>query len=90
MTPNRTRWCELLVGLERVKILDVVRHPDRLVVIVESTERTMGCSTCGVRVRIKDRDRVELADLPAFGCPVTLVWSKRRWRYGDPDCPARS
>jgi transposase len=85
MTPDRTRWCELLVGLERVEVLDVVRRFDRLFVTVESTDRLMGCGACGTRATIKDRDRVELADLPAFGSPVTLVWLKRRWRCGDPD-----
>ncbi len=63
MTPDRTRWCELLVGLERVEVLDVVRRLDRLVVTVESTERLMGCSACGTKAKVKDRDRVELADL---------------------------
>ena len=86
MTPDRTRWCELLVGLELVEVLDVVRRHDHLVVTIQSSERIMGCSACGTRARLKDRDRVELADLPAFGCPVTLVWLKRRWRCGDPDC----
>ena len=42
MTPDRTRWCELLVGLERVEVLDVVRLLDRLIVTVESTDRLMG------------------------------------------------
>ncbi len=86
MTPDRTRWCELLVGLERVEVLNVVRHGDRIVVSVESTDRLMGCSACGTRAKVKDRDRVELADLPTFGSPVTLVCPKRRWRCGDPDC----
>ncbi len=88
MTLDRTRWCELLVGLERVEVLDVVRLLDRLVVTVESTDRLMGCGACGTRASVKDRDRVELADLPAFGCPVTLVWLKRRWRCGEADCGA--
>jgi transposase len=88
MTPDRTRWCELLVGLERVEVLDVVRVLDRLFVTIESTDRLLGCRACGTRASIKDRDRVELADLPAFGSPVTLVWLKRRWRCGDADCAA--
>ncbi|MDP9424488.1 MAG: ISL3 family transposase [Actinomycetota bacterium] len=67
-------------------MLDVVRLFDRLLVTVESTDRLMGCEACGTRASIKDRDRVDLADLPAFGSPVTLVWLKRRWRCGDPDC----
>jgi len=90
MTLDRTRWCELLVGLERVEVLDVVRLLDRLFVTIESTDRLMGCRVCGTRATIKDRDRVELADLPAFGSPVTLVWLKRRWRCGDSDCDAAS
>ncbi len=88
MTPDRTRWCELLVGLERVEVLDVVREGERLIVTVESTDRLVGCSACGTRARAKDRDRVSLADLPAFGSPVTLVWLKRRWRCVEPDCGA--
>jgi transposase len=91
MTPDPTRWCELLVGLERVEILDVQRGGDGgLRVLVETTDRVVGCAGCGVRARLKDRDRVELADLPAFGRPVTLVWCKRRWACADPDCPAGS
>jgi hypothetical protein len=34
----------------------------------------------------KDRDRVELVDLPAFGSPVRLVWIKRRWSCVEPLC----
>jgi len=86
MTGNGTRWCELLVGLEDVDVLDVVESGGSLVVTVESTDRFMGCSGCGSRAQVKDRDRVELVDLPAFGQPVTLVWSKRRWRCPEPDC----
>jgi hypothetical protein len=52
MTPDRTRWCELLVGLERVEVLNVVRHRDRLVVNVESTDRLMGCGACGTRAKV--------------------------------------
>ncbi len=75
MTPDRTRWCELLVGLERVEVLDVVRHHDHLVVTIESSERIMGCSACGTRARLKDRDRVvnsnEAVEL-ALDTPVDL------------------
>ncbi len=83
MTPDRRRWCE---RLDRVEVLDVVWRADRLVVTVQSTDRLMGCGACGTRATIKDRDRVELTDLPAFGCPVTLVRLKRRWRCGEADC----
>jgi transposase len=33
---------------------------------------------------------VEIRDLPVFGRPARLVWSKRRWRCREPLCPART
>jgi hypothetical protein len=30
-------------------------------------------------VVVKDRDTVELTDLPCFGTPAVLVWRKTRW-----------
>jgi transposase len=39
---------------------------------------------------VKDRARVELADLPSFGRPARLVWHKRRWWCPAPACPKRS
>lgn len=32
---------------------------------------------------VEDRDTVELADLPCFGQPATLVWRKARWECPD-------
>jgi transposase len=84
---DRTRWPELLVGLEQVRVLEVARGRDgRLHVAVEATHDVVACERCGVRAALKDRDRVELVDLPAFGSPVRLVWVKRRWRCGEPRC----
>lgn len=86
---DRTRWAEVLVGLDRVRVLEVVRdRSDRVHVAVETTDDTAGCGGCGTRARVKDRPRVALADLPAFGSPVTLVWVKRRWVCLERDCPA--
>jgi len=86
---DRTRWAEVLVGLDRVRVLEVARdRTGRVHVAVETTDDTAGCSGCGIRARVKDRDRVALADLPTFGSPVTLVWMKRRWVCLDGDCPA--
>ena len=88
---DRTRWPELLVGLERVEVLEVARASDgRLHVAIETTDRLMACSGCGCRARVKDRGPVPLADLPVFGSPVTLVWLKRRWRCVEPACPVGS
>ncbi len=74
---DRTRWCELLVGLDRVAILEVARGADgRVHVAVETTERAVGCGACGARASLKGRRRVPLADLPTFA-PVSL--GRARW-----------
>jgi transposase len=84
---DRTRWPELLLGLERVRVLEVARDGEgRLHVAVETTDELVACGGCGVRAAVKDRARVDLADLPAFGSPVRLVWVKRRWACREPAC----
>jgi transposase len=84
---DRTRWPELLVGFEAVRVLEVARSGDgRLHVAVETTDDHAGCPDCGVRAEVKDRDRVELVDLPAFGSAVRMVWVKRRWCCVEPLC----
>ncbi len=84
---DRTRWAEVLVGLEGVQVLEVARDcTGRVHVAVETPDDTVACSGCGSRAWAKDRDRVSLADLPVFGAPVTLVWVKRRWACPDRDC----
>jgi hypothetical protein len=71
---------------EAVTLLGVTRHADDLVeVVIESPTRIGGAGTCSTPGWVKERPRVALADLPAFGTPVTLVWVKRRWR-----CPNRA
>jgi len=34
--------------------------------------------------------RVDIRELPCFGHSARLIWLKRRWRYGDPDCDAKT
>ena len=86
---DRTRWPELLLGLERVRVLEVARDGDgRLHVVVETTDELTACSECGVQAVLKDRASVSFADLPAFGSPVRLVWIKRRWSCREPACGA--
>ncbi len=61
-----------------------------LFIEIETCSCQAGCSSFGVLGRVKDRDRVVLVDLPAFGRRTRLVWRKRRFRCPDPDCPAGS
>jgi len=80
--------CALLVGLPDVNVL-AVDDDDPAVplrVHVETTADTVGCSSCGIRARVKDRRPVALVDLAAFGRPAVLVWHKRRWSCVELDC----
>ena len=53
---DRTRWPELLVGLEQVRVLEVARGRDgRLHVAIETTGDAVACEACGVRAELKDR-----------------------------------
>ena len=56
----------------------------RLRVTIETRTARPFCPRCEGRVSVKDRDLVELADLPCFGRPAVLVWRKVRWQ-----CTAR-
>jgi len=54
--------------------------------LVETTADVVGCGRCGTRAASKGRRKVAVRDLPAGGRRVVIVWSKRIWRCGDPDC----
>jgi len=72
--------CELLVGLGDVTVLDVTDIGERLRVTIETRADRPPCPQCGGPVVVKDRDLVELTDLPCFGAPAVLAWRKIRWR----------
>jgi len=79
--------CELLVGLPDVNVLGIDdRHGGPLGVHVETRGVRPACPSCSGPVVAKDRDRVELVDLPAFGRPTRLVWRKRRWACATSSC----
>ena len=48
------------------------------------------CGGCGGKVHRHGVSKVGLADLPAFGRPVRLEWSKRRWLCPDRSCAVRT
>ena len=57
---------------------------------VELPRTFQGCPECGVVAQVKDRDVVELVDLPVYGHPTRLVWHKRRLRCLEAACPKGS
>ena len=64
MEIDPTRMCELLVGLPDVEVQAVMDQPNGPLLIWIQTRLAApaGCSGCGTRGRVKDRDRVELGD----------------------------
>lgn len=92
MEIDPTRMCELLVGLPDVDVRGVMDQPNGplLIWIQSRPAAPMGCSGCGTRGRVKDRDRVELVDLTAFGRTARLIWTKRRYLCPDADCEVGS
>jgi transposase len=57
---------------------------------VELPRTILGCPECGVLAHVKDRDVVELVDLPLYGHPTRLVWHKRRLHCQESECPKGS
>ena len=93
MSHDPTEMCELLVGLPDVTVLAVTdRSPATPLVIEIETrfEQPVACPGCGMPAHVKDRPRVPLVDLPAFGRPARLAWLKRRWQCSSMTCPAGS
>src|ERR1035438_1663033 len=83
--------CELLVDLPDVVVTGIEKVPGQPIrVHVETRDGRPGCPACGVFARAKDRDVVELVDLPSYGRPRRLVWHKRRWHCADGDCATKT
>jgi transposase len=79
--------CELLVGLPAVRVVGVDDENDRpLRVHIEAIVERPTCMGCGAAATVKDRDVVELVDLPVFGRRARLVWHKHRWCCRDDRC----
>ena len=91
MAVDLTRALLLIVGLgPGVAVTEVRGHGGGpLVVGVELAGRPC-CGGCGGKVHRHGAAKVSLADLPAFGRPVRLVWNKRRWLCPDGACAVRT
>lgn len=73
METDPIAMCELLVGLPAVKVLGVDDDDEGPLRVHGETRRTRcRCERCEAPGWVKDRPRVELVDLAAFG--VRLVW----------------
>ena len=87
MESDPTRMCALYVGLPDVRVLGIfARRGQPFTVHVETRREQVGCPRCGVIAQVKDRHGVVFVDLPVHGRAARLVWHKRRFRCGDPDC----
>jgi len=65
-----TGLAEALLGLDGVRVLEVVETPEELVVTIETTVEVVGCSGCGIRAESQDRVPVPGRDLSSFGRPA--------------------
>ena len=81
METDPTRMCALLVGLPDVVVTGVGEWPRWLMVSIETMAAAVrpSCAGCGSRPRDHGRREVLLVDLPVFGRPARLSWSKQRW-----------
>jgi transposase len=85
------RVSEVLVGLPAVSVIgvdDVAGQP--LVVHVEQAGARPSCLGCGAVPVVKDREVVELVDLPYGGRQSRLHWRKVRWACPDSVCAVTS
>ena len=82
--------CVQFVGLDDVAVVDLETSTAGLVLTTQTLPRPIGCPSCGVPARLKDRAPVRLIDLPCYGRPTTTVWLKRRFTCIDADCEQRS
>jgi transposase len=82
----------LLFGLDRFRVVDVMRVEDGTVqVVVETVTAEADCPDCGqLSGLVKDRPLVRIKDLPVAGQQVMLWWRKRRLVCVQPACPRGS
>lgn len=64
----------------RARARRVDERDSPLFVHIETTGPRATCPGRGETATVKERDIVELVDLPAFGRRNRLVWRKHRWR----------
>jgi len=79
--------CALLVGLPDVMVTGVGEWPGWLMIAISSSRGRPSCAGCGTSPHDHGRRGVTLVDLPVFGRPARLMWSKQRWLCPNRSCP---
>jgi transposase len=87
---DATGLAEALLGLDGFRVVAVCETAAEVVIRIETTRQLVGCPCCGVQAVAHERMVVECRDLPVFGRPARLVWSKRRWRCEEALCDAKT
>uniref|UniRef100_UPI003F5003F7 ISL3 family transposase n=1 Tax=Agrococcus chionoecetis TaxID=3153752 RepID=UPI003F5003F7 len=77
--------CDLLLGLECVRVEHVDRGARVMTVTVSSADGSAGCPSCGVVAVGHGRRKRMLNDAPGT-VRVRILWRQRVWRCPDPDC----
>ncbi len=94
-------WCDALLGLDGVRVLEVSETPDEGCVTVEMTSDVVRCAGCGCRALAKDRKCAHRLDLPRFGVQpassrssvagaVPIPDCAKTWTEGSPHVPAQA
>jgi transposase len=83
---HRSEGATALLGMPGFVVGAQMEEDGELWLHVETAAEVVGCASCGTRAVGHGRRRVKVRDLPMAGRPVVLVWAKRIWRCGDPDC----
>ena len=58
--------------------------------VIEQVVDSDRCPACGEGAQVKERPVVHYVDLPVYGTPMSLAWTKHRMRCVNPGCPKRT
>ena len=83
-----THFTEELLGLQGVKITNVKKKENNIIIYLEIERKSHGCPCCGTATdTIHDYRLQKIKDIPSFGKNVVLKLRKRRYRC--PHCGKR-
>ena len=83
-----THFTEELLGLQGVKITNVEKEENNIIIYLEMERKSHSCPCCGTDTEtIHDYRLQKIKDIPSFGKNVVLKLRKRRYRC--PHCGKR-